>query len=256
MDRYQQQTQENSHMATIAARTHAKNVEFASRIGINRGYHFNPKELSEEDKLFIFNAVVDIGMDAFVQNANAQFGEDIYAHLFDADHLLVIRSDGQFHRWRDNTLGAPRPIGFRMYNTYETPMGKALYLAGMCIKPGWQGKGIGQKLTRYAIEHERPDFVFTITQNPVAKLSMDRAVGKESYPRVEGGQAPNDLIKLIAGLRSVTPEKGMCLPQHYGRTLYGTLPVSYNEQYNGLFGKLNRRNGDAYLCIVETAGGH
>jgi len=239
-------------MATVAERTGASKVTLQPHGMTFRGYDFTPKSIeSEEEKDFIFRALFPVGLEAFTQNPSEEMEKDIYDHLFTADNLIVMRSDGTFHFGRCE-YGQPRPIAFRMWKVYHIEgYGKCLYLAGMCVLPSWQGRGIGQQLTRYAIDKEQPDYVFTVTQNPVVKLSLDKATGIPSSPRSCSWLEYNEPFAKALGKEAIYEPRTQILKGNYGASLYGILPTSRDEATNVLFDQLDREAGDAYLLVTE-----
>lgn len=240
-------------MSTVAERVGAESVALPAHSTTVRGYDFVPKDITDEtERDFIFRSLFPVGLEAFVQNPSVEMEEDIKAHLFDADHLLVMRSDGSYH-FGTCEIGAPRPIAFRMWKNYATRYGNALYLAGMCVLPAWQGKGIGQTMTRYAIEKVNPKVVFTVTQNPVVKECMDKAVGTESYPSLWGanGTTMGDLVRELGEkLGKSVDASTSIIKGNYGASLYGIQPTSRTPKYNQLFDRLNKQEGDAFLLAA------
>lgn len=236
-------------MATVAVRTGAHNVALTAKQAVIRGYDFVPSNVNEAEREFIFRSLFPIGLDAFVQNPSEGMEQDIKEHLFTAEHLLVMRSDGTFRFGGNCEIGQPRPIAFRMWKNYTVNGCKALYLAGMCVSPSWQGKGIGQKMTQYAIEKEAPEYVFTVTQNPVAKLSMDKTLGLESYPKRAYERFDFNPFAEALGKKSDRYGK---IAGNYGASLYGILPTSRDDSYNELFGRLDRNAGDAFICVSRV----
>jgi GNAT superfamily N-acetyltransferase len=239
-------------MATVAERTGALPITLQPHNLSVRGYDFDPKEVNNEERDFIFRSLFPIGLDAFVQEPSEEMERDIYEHLFSADHLVVMRSDGTFHFGRCE-IGQPRPIAFRMWKNYQVNGKKALYLAGMCVHPLWQGRGIGQQLTRYAIEKEKPSVVFTVTQNPVMKMCMDKATGVEASPRSCNWLENNTAYAETLGKASIYDPATQVLAGNYGGSLYGRLPVSRHGKYNSLFDRLDREAGDAYLLVARLS---
>lgn len=241
-------------MGTVAQRCNANSVSLPCGGMLVRGYDFVPAQIGESEKDFIFRSLFPVGLEAFVQNPSEAMEKDVADHIFTAEHLLVMRSDGTFSFGKLG-VGDPRPVAFRMWKTYSTPIGKAVYLAGMCVLPAWQGTGIGKVMTQYVIDQERPDWVFTITQNPVAKQSLDSALGNTSYPlftQASGGLRNNaQLLADVHGVKNYNPET-MVIEGHYGGALYGKMPVSRDWRYEALFQKLDRANGDAYLIVAKT----
>lgn len=241
-------SERSTTMSSVAERANAHKVKLAAKQMPIRGYDFVPSMVDESEKEFIFRSLFPIGLDAFVQNPSEGMEKDIRDHLFSAEHLLVMRSDGTFKFGGNCEIGQPRPIAFRMWKNYNINGKKALYLAGMCVSPSWQGRRIGQKMTEYAIEMEKPDYVFTVTQNPIAKLSMDKTLGKESFPKYEYERF--DYTPFAEALGKKADRYGK-IAGNYGASLYGILPISRDERYNEVFLRLNREAGDAYLCVSE-----
>jgi GNAT superfamily N-acetyltransferase len=235
-------------MATIAERSRAKKMTIPAKGMTIRGYDFDPHNLNEDEKDFVFRSLFPIGLTAFVQNPSTDMENDVKQHLFEADHLVVMRADGTYSFGKCE-LGAPAPIAFRMWKTFDLPIGKACYLAGMCVYPAWQGRGIGQELTRYALASDQFDYVFTVTQNPVVKLSMDKATGVISSPC--GDVIDNSVFAEALGKKGIYDPKTQILRGNYGASLYGILPHSRDEDYNVLFSSLNREAGDAYLLVAK-----
>ena len=237
-------------MSTIAERTNASSVTLNAHNMNVRGYDFVPQNITEEkERDFIFRSLFPVGLEAFTQNASVAMEEDIRAHLFEAEHLLVMRSDGTFH-FGTCELGAPRPVAFRMWKTYHTNYGTALYLSGMCVLPAWQGKGIGQKMTRYAVDNVNPKIVFTVTQNPVVKECMDKAVGVKSTPSLWGanGVFMEEVVRELGQkLNKNVDASTSIIKGNYGASLYGIQPESRDPQYQQLFDRLDKQAGDAYL---------
>lgn len=250
---------EKGDMSTIAERTSAKSVQLNARGVAIRGYDFVPSRIDEKERDFMFRSLFPVGLEAFTQNPSEAMEQDIAKHLFETEHLLVMRSDGTFSFGVGEDglprVGDPRPIAFRMWNNYDTPLGKATYLAGMCVLPAWQGTGIGAEMTRYVIEVEKPKVVFTVTQNPSAKKSMDNACGTTSYPLPGGlvNTSMSELGRLLADKRGLSDhfnDKTFVLKGHYGAPLYGKMPWSRDWRYQAMFERLDREAGDAYLCVT------
>lgn len=245
--------QELGDMSTIAERVGAKSIMLKTGgLGV-RGYDFDPRNLDEKERDFVFRSLFPVGLEAFVQNPSEGMEKDIADHVFTAEHLVVMRSDGTYS-FGAAELGKPRPIAFRMWKMYDTKYGRALYLAGMCVLPRWQGTGIGKEMTKYVLEIEKPDLVFTVTQNPVAKQSMDSCMGYASYPLFGGIVTPPlkevgiELAK-VRGIEDHYNPDTMVLTGHYGSKLYGEMPVSHDWRYEQLFQRIDREKGDAYLCV-------
>jgi ribosomal protein S18 acetylase RimI-like enzyme len=236
-------------MSTIAERANAQGINLQAKTMLVRGYDFTPSSITnEEEKEFIFRSLFPIGLDAFVQNPSEAMERDIRDHLFSADHLLVMRSDGTF-TFGLCGIGQPRPVAFRMWKTYQTSYGKALYLAGMCVLPAWQGLGIGQSMTKYAIAVEQPKVVFTVTQNPVVKECMDKATGVPSFPTIwlANGTMKPMVRELGNVLKKNVEAETSIIPKNYGGTLYGIQPRSRDARNEALFGVLDKKAGDAFL---------
>ena len=199
---------------------------------------------------FLFKSLLPVGLEAFVQNPSVEMEQDVRNHILTADHLLIAYADGTFS-FGGCKHGESRPIAFRMWKAYELSVGYAIYLAGMCVLPSWQGKGVGQKMTNYALiegqKQKKADYVFTRTQNPVAKLSMDKALKSVSHPN--GGQFDYRPFAKALNNESILDNESGILKGQYGSSLYGKLPTSNNAEYNALFDKLDRQAGDAYLCV-------
>lgn len=241
-------------MTTIARRTNAKDISFFAGGSINRGYIFSPSSItSNDDKEFIFNSLFPVGVEAFCQNASESFEDSVYEHIFNSDGLIVVRSDGTIS-FSTFEFGKPRPIAFRMWRKFNTPYGKAIYLSGMCVLPQWQGMGIGQQMTRLAIDSEGFDVVFTVTQNPIAKQSMDSAIGMISQPGFTGMidlKKAQYLLSLVS--KSSLNAEGI-IKGHYGSTLYGMEPKSKDAYYTQQFNRLNKKEGDAIICYADIGG--
>ena len=105
-------------------------------------------------------------------------------------------------------------------------------------------------MTRYSLESGDYDYVFTVTQNPVAKMSMDKAIGKRSTPDYNGPFDGTEFAKAL-GKEHLYDLKTQIIKRNYGGSLYGVLPQSHSAYYNSLFNQLNREDGDAYLCIAK-----
>lgn len=238
------------NMSTIAQRVNAKDVNLTTSAMVVRGYDFDPRTLNDKERDFVFRSLFPIGLEAFVQNPSKGMERDIADHIFGAEHLLVMRSDGTF-KFGSCEVGEPRPIAFRMWKMYDTSYGRALYLSGMCVSPAWQGTGIGQAMTQHVINVEKPDIVFTVTQNPVAKKCMDRALDAVSYPYFDRSTLLPNLGAELAVIRGIADHYDIntsVLRGHYGNSLYGRIPRSRDWRYEQLFTRLDRQKGDAYLC--------
>lgn len=251
-----QRVSETVDMSTIAERTHAMPVVVFANQTLDRGYHFNPRTMSDEDKDFVFRSVYPVGLEAFSQNASEGMENDIADHIFNTDNLLVIRSDGTI-KFGSMEIGVPRPIAFCVWQTYDLPIGRALYISGVCVNPSWQGRGIGRAMQQYAYAYEsldgkRVDYAFMSTQNAVEKLSFDRAFMVKSFPKhnVADVHQHGQMFAHVRGLTNYD-HKDMRLKRHYGgSSLYGVLPKCENGAYEALFERLDRSVGDAYLCVT------
>ena len=244
-------------MSVIAERTHAKPVVLAGAGALVRGFHFDPNEMDDKARDFVFRSVYPVGLEAFVQNPSTGMEKDIADHLFGTENLLVLRSDG-YTRFGGTGIGRPRPIGFCVWNTYETKIGNALYVSGVAVNPSWQGKGLGRAMQQYALIHEAEKaevkYAFMSTQNAVEKNSFDRAMGSESYPRRDGSVCSEAVVFAAArNLLDRFEPLSMRLWRHYGgASLYGIMPENRDAGYEQLFSKLDREQGDAYLCVSRV----
>lgn len=241
-------------MSTIAMRTNAKEVTVVSNQTLDRGYHFDPRTMSAEDRDFVFRSVYPVGLEAFVQNPSKGMEDDIADHIFNTENLLVLRSDGTI-KFGSMEIGVPRPIAFCVWRTYETEVGNALYISGVCVNPSWQGHGLGRAMQQYAYVYENHrkhiDYAFMSTQNAIEKRSFDNAFNTQSFPHVNG--KIHEHGEVFAKVRNLThyDKNTMRLPRHYGgSSLYGKLPTCRDGEYEGLFNSLNRAEGDAYLCVT------
>lgn len=216
-----------------------------------RGYEFiRPSTLDDEEKQFVFDGLFPVGLDAFTHEANDEFAADVREHVFNCDHLLVLRSDGTF---TPNAIGAPRPIAFMVWSDYETENGTLMYLGGMCVRTRCQGHGIGRSMLKSAVEKGRYTHAFMVTQNPVMKETFDRATERESKPRSSAWRW-EDIGCLCAeklGKTGIYHPLTSILRRNYSSPLYKELPTSKNWKYNELFAQLNREEGDAFLCYTE-----
>ena len=244
-------------MSVIAERTNAKQVVLAAAGALVRGFHFDPREMDDKARDFVFRTVYPVGLEAFAQNPSTGMERDIAEHLFGTSDLLVLRSDG-YIRFGGTGIGRPRPIGFCVWNTYETKIGNALYISGVCVNPSWQGNGLGRAMQQYALIHEAEKaevkYAFMSTQNAVEKNSFDRAMGSESYPLRDGAVCSEAVV--FAAERNLLDRfdpLSMKLRRHYGgASLYGIMPENRDDGYEKLFGKLDREQGDAYLCVSRV----
>lgn len=223
------------------------------------GYDFDvPSTLGESEKSFIFDGLFPVGLDAFEKDASPDFEVDVRNHLFSCDHLIVLRADGTLSASEKVVpIGAPRPLAFLVWKTYDSAFGKALLISGVCVKAKWQGHGFGNKLIRYAMDAVNPDIVFLTTQNPVMKQSFDRAIGKQSYPwqlgeawQGESSDAVGEELASLIGKSEIYDSRTHLLHKNYGCSLYKTQPRSKNSYYNTLFDQINYHEGDAYLCYA------
>lgn len=250
--------EETADMSIIAERTNARPVTLVTNATIVRGFHFDPANMTEEDRDFVFRSVYPVGLEAFVQNPSTGMEKDIADHLFGTNNLLVLRSDG-YIRFGGMEVGRPRPIGFCVWRSYETEVGNALYISGVAVNPSWQGKGFGRAMQQYALlveDHKKKvDWAFMSTQNAVEKRSFDRAMGKESFPNTNGESAEHKeaghVFAKVRGLGHYNPDT-MELPNHYGGApLYGIMPKCCDAVYEQLFARIDRHHGSGYLCVTK-----
>ena len=244
-------------MSAVAEKVNARKVTVVTRAGMVRGVHMDPRALYDDEQSLVFRSLYPIGLEAFVQNPSVAMEKDIADHLFQAEHLLVLMSDGSF-KFGGGEIGTPRPIGFCVWYTYNMPIGRAVYISGVCVNPSWQGKGLGKAMQQYAISYaqlqgEPVSYAFMSTQNAVEKKSFDDALGKESYPHTDG-----TVLEIGAEFAAIRGAKNydagtMRLVRHYGgASLYGMLPVCTDERYEQFFKGIAREEGDAYLCVAEV----
>ena len=205
-----------------------------------------PKDLPTETKKELLRLLLPVACEAFHQDANTAFSQDVSQHLFSWEGLIVV-------------LQNDTPVAFRMWQVFPSDHGGILYLAGMCVQAAFQRIGIGESLLRYVMNMYLTDqnrYTVLRTQNPSMKKCFDAAVGGLSYPN--GKQLPRDILDVgitIArqlGDREYYPNTLISRGAYQG-SLYGTELASVNEaSYMEVFNQINRDQGDAVFCIWKS----
>lgn len=226
-----------------------------------------PKYLPEETRKFLLDSLMPVAESAFQQTPDRDFRKDVEEHVFSSDGLLIVISDEGV------------PVAFRMWDHIVLNFVAGtdiLYLAGMCVHRDWQCLGIGEALLQYVLRNDirrsMPDehafaplplapYVALRTQNPVMKCCFDRAIGMESYPRLDDDVIPTDIAyvgqKVSDHLGDMHFDSKVMMSRGlYGHSLYGRPPVPPNNNYARLFARLNAEQGDAMVCVWRRQTAH
>lgn len=146
----------------------------------------------------------------------------------------------------------------------------------MAIHVDYQGLGIGAALLRQVLKDDflrgmsdihmpvplppAPYVVFR-TQNPMMKYCFDKAVGVETYPRVNDDSVPSDIAHVSQVVAKNLGDDHfdpltMTTRGIYGHSLYGQPPSPPNDDYGRLFGRINAAAGDAFVCVWRRQTAH
>jgi|GEM_PF-2113901 len=219
----------------------------------------HPSHLGAGVQTSLVDMLMPVAASAFHQAPDRDFREDVASHILNPKGLLVVLNDDGM------------PIAFRMWDfiTLDFVGGTdILYLAGMCVHKDYQGRGIGELLLELVLRDDvlrtmkgdmfvplpLAPYVALRTQNPVMKFCFDRAIGIESYPRLEDGSVPSDVAMVGTKVASYLKDYSfnpinMISRGLYGHSLYGVPPVPPNHKYAEIFSQLDMALGDSMICV-------
>lgn len=220
-----------------------------TKTGTFKGYHIQPKLLSQPLKNLVVDMLYPIAMSAFAQKDSAGFKKDVSEHVLNnSDVLLIMEGD--------------KAVAFRMWDTLDIPEGKLVYLAGMCIDSEYQGKGLGSEMLEYVNSFSNqlyPTWKYMVlrTQNSVMQKTFRNFAQKQGVGEIfEFGSTnvPDDVKNVALAVADknndtkLDPET-LLSKGAYGSSLYGSQAGVGEKNEGTSLGEIEQEKGDAVYSV-------
>lgn len=137
--------------------------------------------------------------------------------------------------------------GFVGYTRYYLLGKRIIYLNTVMLDAARQGKGLGARLLRHAVQVEEPEYVSFKTQSARMYTAAQRVFGNV-YPSLEGVNTPEDVRKVGEVIASA---RGGTFPVHkhaYGDgPMYDVRPEILGDP--AFYDLIDYSAGDALYCV-------
>lgn len=203
----------------------------------------DPKtDLSETVKEDIFSEFYPVALSAFSQIHTPGFSKDVYRHIFNVEHLILVFDCEQ------DSLG----VAFMTHSFMKHAQSKILYIEGVAISEQYQGLGINQNLVKQLIDGA--DYVAGRTQNPVFLTALSKMFNTVYPVTTKPDQRIISVGRHIAdylGMENYDQEM-LVGRGTYGGALNGTFPNSQNAIQKAVYRLIDPSVGDSIIAVCPV----